>query len=398
MNPAAVRRFIDVTHETYRKRIGAEFGEVVPGIFTDEPNYRSGGVHRQYEAPLPWTAKLPAIFRKRYGYDILARLPALYFDVDGASVLPARRDYYDCVTHLFVDAFARQIGEWCEAHNMQHTGHVLGEQTLSSQTRVVGSGMRFYEYMQAPGMDLLTEYSREYDTAKQVSSVARQFDRKWRLTETYGCTGWDFPFAGHKALGDWQLALGINLRCQHLAWYTMEGAAKRDYPACIFYQSPWWAHYRNVEDYFARVNVAMTRSRPANPPCTEVALRYEFEVAVPPSGPLDLCLEQPARFQLALNGVALRTDAEHGWWTDRSLRRVPVDPGCLRTGANRITMHCAYDPDHPGLEIAYLLGAFGLRVKGHALTLTAPPRTSSSARSSNPWASGRTTTNSSPAG
>ena len=91
--------------------------------------------------------------------------------------------------------------------------------------------MRFYEHMQAPGMDLLTERWRIYDTAKQVSSVARQFGRKWRLTETYGCTGWDFPFAGHKALGDWQTALGINLRCQHLYWYTMKGEAKRDYPA-----------------------------------------------------------------------------------------------------------------------------------------------------------------------
>ncbi|HOK57000.1 MAG TPA: hypothetical protein PLF90_06695, partial [bacterium] len=90
-------------------------------------------------------------------------------------------------------------------------------------------------------------------------SVARQFGRKWRLTETYGCTGWDFSFAGHKALGDWQIALGINLRCQHLSWYTMLGEAKRDYPASIFYQSPWWNAYKYVEDYFARIHLVMTQ-------------------------------------------------------------------------------------------------------------------------------------------
>ncbi|MFC1736013.1 hypothetical protein ACFL1X_07835, partial [Candidatus Hydrogenedentota bacterium] len=94
---------------------------------------------------------------------------------------------------------------------------------------------------------------------KQVSSIARQFGRKWRLTETYGCTGWEFPLSGHKALGDWQAALGINLRCQHLSWYTMEGEAKRDYPAGIFYQSPWWEVYGKVEDYFARIHATMTR-------------------------------------------------------------------------------------------------------------------------------------------
>jgi hypothetical protein len=133
------------------------------------------------------------------------------------------------------------------------------EDRLSEQSDVVGSALRFYEHMQAPGMDLLTERWRAFATAKQVSSVARQLGRKWRLTETYGCTGWDFPFAGQKALGDWQVALGITLRCQHLAWYTMEGEAKRDYPAAISPQSPWWELYPAVEDYFARIHTVMTR-------------------------------------------------------------------------------------------------------------------------------------------
>jgi len=252
MSHEAVQAFIRTTHETYRKRIGEHLGKRVPGIFTDEPNYGDGA---------PWTDKLPAVFRKRYGYNILDRLPELLFIVDGQAISQARHNYHDCITHLFVDAFARQLGEWCERNGMLHTGHVLQEGDLIGQTTVVGTAMRFYEYMHSPGMDILTEHWREYDTAKQVSSVARQFGRKWRLTETYGCTGWDFPFVGHKAIGDWQLALGINLRCPHLSWYTMEGQAKRDYPAAIFYQSPWWGLYPKVEDYFARVHAVMTRGK-----------------------------------------------------------------------------------------------------------------------------------------
>jgi len=72
--------------------------------------------------------------------------------------------------------------------------------------------------------------------------------------------GLGLPFAGHKALGDWQAALGINLRCPHLAWYTMEAEAKRDYPAAISWQSPWWQAYPKVEDYFARINAATSRA------------------------------------------------------------------------------------------------------------------------------------------
>ncbi|NIA21386.1 MAG: hypothetical protein GWP05_05330 [Anaerolineaceae bacterium] len=263
MSHEAVREFIKVTHEAYRKKFGDKFGRRVPGIFTDEPHHHGygRGVFGDAESCLPWTDKLPSVFKKRYGYDILDRLVELYYDRGDGKPATARYHYHDCTTHLFVDAFARQIGQWCERNNLLHTGHVLLEGTLASQTMMVGSCMRFYEHMQAPGMDLLTEHSREYDTAKQVSSAARQFGRRWRLTETYGCTGWDFNFAGHKALGDWQAALGINLRCQHLSWYTMAGQAKRDYPAGIFHQSPWWEQYARVEDYFGRVNVAMSRGR-----------------------------------------------------------------------------------------------------------------------------------------
>jgi hypothetical protein len=260
LNHAAVKEFIRVTHEAYRKNVGRHFGKLVPGIFTDEPNfYDHWDPSGSGQTRFPWTRSLPATFRKRYGYDIVEHLPEVFFDVDGNSVSRARYHYMDCVTFLFVDAFSRQIGEWCQKNGIAFTGHVLCEELLSSQTSKVGSAMRFYENMQAPGIDILTQYNREYDTAKGVASVAHQFGRKWRLSETYGCTGWDFPFAGHKAVGDWQAALGINLRCQHLSWYTMEAEAKRDYPAAIFYQSPWWEQYRTVEDYYSRVHVAMTR-------------------------------------------------------------------------------------------------------------------------------------------
>ena len=250
----AVKKFIEVTHDAYRKRVGKHFGKRVPGIFTDEPNF-PGAVSGNSTV---WTGSLPAAFRKRYGYDLVARLPEVFFGRAGELVSRVKYNYIDCITFLFTDAFARQIGEWCEKNNLPHTGHVLSEETQTSQTRVVGSAMRFYQHMQIPGMDLLTEHNREYDTPKQVTSVARQFGRRWRLDEIYGCTGWDFPFLGHKALGDWQAALGINIRCQHLSWYTMEGQAKRDYPAGIFYQNTWYQSYAKVEDYFARVNLVLS--------------------------------------------------------------------------------------------------------------------------------------------
>lgn len=261
LNPTAVRAFIRTTYEAYACRFQKEFGKTVPGIFTDEPNHgpRLGEKGTEPTGTLPWTDRVPAVFRRRYGYDLIPHLLELVYDVEGDSLPAARYHYHECITHMYVEAFCRQIGEWCGRHRLLFTGHQLHEDTLSSQTNLIGSSLRTYEFMQAPGMDLLTERWRLFITAKQVSSAARQLGRRWRLTETYGCTGWDFPIAGHKALGDWQTALGINLHCPHLSWYTMEGQAKRDYPASIFYQSPWWEAYGYVQDYFARILAVMTR-------------------------------------------------------------------------------------------------------------------------------------------
>lgn len=282
MSKEAVTAFITSTHQTYANRIGGNFGGIVPGIFTDEPNF---GAHSLNDSSgrVPWTDTLPEVFQQRYDYNILDVMPELFFVIDGTLFSKVRRDYHDCITHLFVQHFAKQIYDWCTQNGLMSTGHVLLEETLTSQTNVIGSAMRFYEFMQIPGIDILCGeiLSRvggkvpEYMTAKQCCSVLSQFGRTWMLSEIYGCTGWHFTLAEHKAVGDWQAALGVNLRCHHLAYYTMRGQAKRDYPASISYQSPWWRDYPVVENYFARVNLLMTQGKAVR----DVAVIHPIESA-----------------------------------------------------------------------------------------------------------------------
>lgn len=263
MNIEAVAKFIAITHEAYKKEIGEHFGTTVPGIFTDEPNH--GAVLRElwgHDASLPWTPNFPRRFEKLFGYDLLQHLPELLFDLTDKQYSKVRYHYHRCKTRMFVEAFAKQIGDWCGKNNLLFTGHVLEEQPISHEVSVVGSAMQFYPYMQAPGIDILTQYKLEYITAKQCSSVARQTGRKWVLSELYGCTGWETTFEAYKHSGDWQAALGVTLRCPHLSFYSMAGQSKRDYPASIHFQSPWFRQYKYVEDYFSRLNVVLTEGEP----------------------------------------------------------------------------------------------------------------------------------------
>ena len=145
---------------------------------------------------------------------------------------------------------------------MIFSGHALHEDSLTAQTAMSGSMMRFYEHMGYPGVDVLTEGNKNYWIVKQLTSAARQLGQKFLLSELYGCTGWQFNFESHRNVGLWQALFGINLRCHHLAWYTMEGESKRDYPASIFYQSAWYKDYKFIEDYFSRIGFIMSKGSP----------------------------------------------------------------------------------------------------------------------------------------
>ena len=39
LNPRAIDRFIELTHEAYYRELGESFGDTVPAIFTDEPQF-----------------------------------------------------------------------------------------------------------------------------------------------------------------------------------------------------------------------------------------------------------------------------------------------------------------------------------------------------------------------
>ncbi|MFH1538865.1 MAG: glycosyl hydrolase [bacterium] len=256
MNPDAVDAFIEVTHEEYKKVIGDEFGKTVPAIFTDEPEYKAGR-HFSYST-VPWTWKLPDVFKESRGYSIEEKLPLLFYSGEGAAAVAdavadaVRLDFWTTATEMFRDAFAKRIFDWGERNNVKLTGHYMLEDTLTSQVSRIGAAMPQYEYMQMPGMDHLGRNVDNLLTAKQVSSAAHQFSRPLILTETYGCSGWNLSFENMKWMSDWHYALGVNFMNQHLSWYSMRGARKRDYPASIQYQSPWWKYHNLIADYLRR--------------------------------------------------------------------------------------------------------------------------------------------------
>lgn len=303
LNPDAVRKFLELTHEAYRKAFGGIFPETVKGFFTDEPDccdfYASFTPGRPW---LPWTQDFIRYFTQKRGYDPTDRLPLLFFHGEGSPKI--RHDYWRTISDLFSESYMKQVYDYCEANGLESTGHVLYENDLGYNIRVCGAAMPQYRYLHRPGIDILGEQSREYLTVRQCSSVANQYGRPNTITETYGCTGWEFDFEGQKWLGDWQFLNGITRRCQHLALYSITGCRKRDYPPVFQYQNTWWEYNRQMEDYFARLTA-----------CVQVgSILRDILVIHPITGLWTLCGCDP---QEDLNRVEMNMG-----WTDRHIMQL----------------------------------------------------------------------------
>ncbi|HDN01746.1 MAG TPA: hypothetical protein ENF42_02095 [Candidatus Bathyarchaeota archaeon] len=252
LNPKVTEEFLKVTHDAYASRFKDDFGEYMPGIFTDEPNYVGGDL-------IPWTDEMRKYFYRLNGYDITEKLPLLYFDGEGSEKV--RYDFWRTVTLRFIEAFTKPYSKRCESLGLKMTGHYLSEDTLVSQIRVIGAAMPHYEYMQCPGIDHLGRNIENPLTLKQCSSVAHQFGRRRVLSELFGCSGHSMSFEDQKWIADFHFALGITFLCPHLTLYTMRGDAKRDYPPTFSYHQPYWPYFKLINDYFARASYVCSQGR-----------------------------------------------------------------------------------------------------------------------------------------
>jgi hypothetical protein len=251
LNKEVVRKFIDETHEKYFNRFQDDFGKNMIGFFTDEPQY--------YRWDTAYTPVLLQEFKKEYGQEILDTLGSLFVDCEQAYEF--RFKYWRLMNKLFVEAFAKQIFDWCEEHGCKLTGHGAEESALYAQMWCCAGVMPIYEYLHVPGIDWLGRGIGSELSAKQIGSVAEQLGKKQVMTETFGCTGWDVTPNELKRIAEFQFVNGVNLICQHLYPYSIRGQRKRDYPVFFGEQTPWIKDFKYFNDYFTALSFMLSNSK-----------------------------------------------------------------------------------------------------------------------------------------
>ena len=256
-------RFMRVTMKGYEEYIGNEFGQTVPGIFTDEPH-----IHTTDDpSVIKFTPVLFNRFSETYGYPLENYLPCLFEEIgDWKNV---RHDYYSILLNMFIERWGKPWKIYTDSNNLKWTGHYW--EHMWPNPEYVADNMALYAWHQLPGIDMLFNDEKgrpdqfgNIRAVKELGSVANQLEKERTLSETYGGSGWDLDFSDMKRLGDWEFALGVNMLNQHLSYMTIKGARKRDFPLSFSYHSSWWEQYKIMNNYFHRLSFALSSGEQIN--------------------------------------------------------------------------------------------------------------------------------------
>lgn len=268
-------KFMEVTMKGYEKVGSHEFGKLIPGIFTDEPQIGA-------EEGLRYTPDMFDEFRKRWGYNLEAELMSLTEETGRWKKV--RHDYRSVLLEMFIDRWSKPWYGYTEKNNLIWTGHYW-ENTWPDIYHGPDN-MAMYAWHQMPGIDMLgnTLENRPDQfgnnlAVKELSSIANQFERHRTLSESYGGAGWDLRFEDMKRLGDWEYALGVNFLNQHISELSLVGHRKQNYPQSFLNYDPYWHLYKNQTDYFARLSLALSSGQQINKtliiePTTSVWMYY----------------------------------------------------------------------------------------------------------------------------
>lgn len=260
--PGVTQKFIDLTMQGYEKTVKDDFNKTIQGIFSDEPHIGSPD-------GLRWTPDLFEVFRQRWGYDLKEHLPSLNEEIGDWKKV--RHNYIETLLQLFIDRWSKPYHDYCTANNLKWTGHYWEHSWPDMYNG--GDNMAMYAWHQVPAIDMLFNQFNETSpqaqfgnvrSVKELRSVANQMGYERTLSETYGGGGWEVTFKDLKRLGDWEYVLGVNFMNQHLAHITLTGARKYDYPPVFTYHSPWWPHYKILNDYYGRLSLVLSKGRQRN--------------------------------------------------------------------------------------------------------------------------------------
>ena len=301
----SVKLLLDAVYEPHYEELGDEFGKTIAGFFSDEPGfYNSGANMWDYELKpgrpdmlIPWSENMMALLAEEAGYPVKNYLPCLWYP-SGERTEEIRYHYMNLATRLYSQNFSKQIGDWCQTHQVEYIGHVLEDNNVHMR---LGSGAGHYframEGQDMAGVDVImsqiipgNDYGHyymaspngltdgefyHYGLAKLGSSMGHINSKmKGRsLVELFGAYGWSCGVTLMKWLTDHMLVRGINNFVPHA--FSPAPFPDPDCPPHFYAggNNPQYPYMEKVFPYMNRMSDLLSNGKSA----AKVAVLYPAE-------------------------------------------------------------------------------------------------------------------------
>jgi len=245
LDDEASHRFVEMTHEQYRKRFEGYFGSTLIGTFFDEPTlYHADG--------RCWTLKFNEKFKARYGFSPALYYPALWYNI-GEDTEEARNYLFGFRADLYAEGFTKVVNDWSLEHGLHATGHQDNEEVVNP----VGTSadlMKCFKYLEIPGVDKIGGDRPAELFYKVISGAAYNWDNSLVMSETYGAMG-DIEWDEIYSIAMDQYAKGINILIPHAVWYDTSMVV---FKPELSYRSPKYSSgTKGFNDYLTRLNVLL---------------------------------------------------------------------------------------------------------------------------------------------
>ncbi|MHC4871294.1 MAG: hypothetical protein ACYTFY_05570 [Planctomycetota bacterium] len=236
LNPDAVKCFIDLTHEKYKKIFGDKFGKHISSIFTDETHPG-------------WSILVPKVWQEKYREDFADSLPALA-DPEHPEHIAVSARHRSLVCEMFFISFDKQIQKWCSSNNIKYAGEKEW-QRLSQLSFFDIPGCDAGHTRSDAGPDYVGGRIRK--NARACASAAQFYGKEGALCECYHSLGWGATLQDARLIADGLAIMGISYLVPHAFFYTTHSMAKHDAPPSFFFQMPFWKYFKQLSIRFDRI-------------------------------------------------------------------------------------------------------------------------------------------------
>jgi len=268
MNKEAVKRFLELGHETYKRVVGDRFGTLITRLFTDETSFAS--MFDDNSNTVPYSVVLEDEFEKEHGYKVRDHFIALTRHTESDEDVRVRYHYYKTCTRLFCTAYLDQVADWCHANGIELTGHMSGEGSFYWQGKQFGDFYEALSRFDIPGIDNILSklYVNEDEWAwetKMLCSVAKFTGKNRTMCETFSGSGWDLSLEDGKRIMNKLMTLGVTYTIYMTASYSLNEGRKNfpiGYPPSHGFNNPLFRHYGEMTDYNAIRSSLMVQTKP----------------------------------------------------------------------------------------------------------------------------------------